>query len=128
VPVLGDIPLLGGLFRYKTRSHVKTDLMVFLRPTIIRNNEESVSLAGDRYDYIRNAEIAGRPERTTLLPNMDAAQLPQLQDGRMVGGPLVKQTQTGVKQAEPSAPASAPQALPQNPAPQQPAADAAPKQ
>jgi len=128
VPVLGDIPIIGGLFRYKTRSHVKTDLMVFLRPTIIRNNEESVSLAGDRYDYIRNAEIAGRPEKTTLLPNMGAAQLPPLQDGRMVGGPLVNQTQTGVKQAEPAAPANAPQALPQNPAPQQPAAVAAPQQ
>jgi general secretion pathway protein D len=128
VPVLGDIPIIGGLFRYKTRSHIKTDLMVFLRPTIIRSNEQSVSLAGDRYDYIRNAEIDGRPERTAVLPNMDAAQLPPLQDGRMVGGPLVQQAQSGVKQTEPVAPASAPQALPQNPAPQQPAAVAAPQQ
>ena len=127
VPVLGDIPIIGGLFRYKTRSHVKTDLMVFLRPTIIRSNEQSVSLSGDRYDYIRSAEIAGRPERTTLLPNMDAAQLPPLQDGHMVGGPLVKQTQTGVKQSEPAAPAETPQTLPQTPAPQQPAAVAAPQ-
>ena len=122
VPGLGDIPIIGGLFRYKKRSHVKTNLMVFLRPTIIRNNEESVSLAGDRYDYIRNAEIAGQPERTIVLPNMDAPQLPPLQDGRMVGGPLVKQTQTGVNQTEPGTPA-----LPQNSAPQQPAA-AAPQQ
>lgn len=128
VPGLGDIPIIGGLFRYKTRSHIKTDLMVFLRPTIIRSNEQSVSLSGDRYDYIRDAEIAGRPERTIVLPNMDAAQLPPLQDGRMVGGPLVKQTQTGVKQAEPAAPANTPEALPQNPAPQQPAAVAAPQQ
>lgn len=117
VPGLGDIPLLGGLFRYKKRSHVKTNLMVFLRPTIIRNNEQSVSLAGDRYDYIRNAEIAGQPERTIVLPNMDAPQLPPLQDGRMVGGPLVQQ-------AEPGTPANAPPALPQDPAPQQPAAAA----
>jgi general secretion pathway protein D len=124
VPVLGSIPILGGLFRYKTRSHVKTDLMVFLRPTIIRSNEESVSLSGDRYDYIRNAEIAGKPERTTLLPNMGAAQLPPLLDGRMVGGPLVNQTQSGVKQAEP-AQTSNPQVLPQKPAPQLPQPPAA---
>jgi general secretion pathway protein D len=122
VPGLGDIPLIGGLFRYKTRSHIKTNLMVFLRPTIIRNNEQSVSLAGDRYDYIRNEEITGQPKRTSVLPNMDAPQLPPLQDGRMVGGPLVKQTETGVKQAEPGAPANTPPALPQNPAPQEPAA------
>jgi len=122
VPGLGDIPIIGNLFQYKTRSHVKTNLMVFLRPTIVRNNEQSVSLAGDRYDYIRNEEISGQPERTIVLPNMDAPQLPPLQDGRMVGGPLVKQTQTGVKQAEPGSPTNTPPELPQNPAPQQPAA------
>jgi general secretion pathway protein D len=119
VPVLGDIPIIGGLFRYKTRSHVKTDLMVFLRPTIIRSNEQSVNLAGDRYNYIRNAEITGQPDRTTILPNMDAAQLPPLLDGRMVGGPLVKQAQSGVTQTEPVSPVETPpRALPQNPAPQ----------
>jgi len=115
VPGLGDIPIIGNLFQYKTRSHVKRNLMVFLRPTIIRNNEQSVNLAGDRYDYIRNAEIAGQPERTIVLPNMDAPQLPPLQDGRMVGGPLANQ-------AEPGAPANTPPALLQNPAPQEPAA------
>jgi general secretion pathway protein D len=93
VPGLGDIPIIGNLFKYKKRSHVKTNLMVFLRPTIIRNNEQSVSLAGDRYDYIRDAEIAGQPERTVILPNMDAPQLPPLQDGRIVGGSLAKQPQ-----------------------------------
>jgi general secretion pathway protein D len=92
VPGLGDIPIIGGLFQYKKRSHVKTNLMVFLRPIIIRNNEQNVSLAGDRYDYIRNAEINGQPERTIILPNMDAPQLPPLQDGRMVGGSLVNKT------------------------------------
>jgi general secretion pathway protein D len=120
VPGLGDIPIIGNLFQYKKRTHVKTNLMVFLRPIIIRSNEQNVSLAGDRYDYIRNEEINGQPERTIVLPNMDAPQLPPLQDGRMVGGPLVKQ-------AEPSAPANTPPALPQNSAPQEPAA-AAPQQ
>ncbi len=131
VPGLGDIPLIGALFRYKTRSHVKTDLMVFLRPTIIRNNEQSVSLSGDRYDYIRNAEVAGQPDQNNLLPNanllpnMGAAALPPLQNGHMVGGPLVNETQTGVKQAEPAAPVDTPQALPQKPAAQQPQPPAA---
>lgn len=95
IPVLGDIPILGALFRYKKRSHVKTNLMVFLRPTIVRNNEQSMNLSQDRYDYIRNAQIAGQPERTIVLPNMDALQLPALQDGRMVGGPLVQQADPG---------------------------------
>ena len=120
VPLLGDIPLIGGLFQYKKRSHVKTNLMVFLRPTIIRSNEQSVNLSADRYDYIRNAEISGQPERTIVLPNMDAPQLPSLQDGRMVGGPL--SNKTGSNKTEPSAPNNSQPELPQSTAPQQPAA------
>jgi general secretion pathway protein D len=112
VPVLGDIPLLGGLFRYKKKTHVKRNLMVFLRPTIIRSNEQSMNLAADRYDYIRDAEINGQGERNA--PG-EGPQLPPLQDGRMVGGPLSKQP-------EPAAPAKTPQT-----APQKPAADAAHK-
>jgi len=115
VPGLGDIPLIGGLFQYKTRNHAKTNLMVFLRPTIIRNSEESMSLTGDRYDYIRNAVIAAQPEPTIIMPNVVAPQLPPLQNGRMVGGPLFKQ-------AEPSTPTNTLQVLPQVSAPQQPAA------
>jgi general secretion pathway protein D len=108
VPGLGDIPIIGNLFKYKSRSHVKRNLMVFLRPTIIRNNEESVSLAGDRYDYIRDAEIAGQPERTVILPNMDAPQLPPLQDGRIVGGPLAKQAESGPASEQNSVPQESP--------------------
>ena len=89
VPFLGDIPILGNLFKYQKRSHVKTNLMVFLRPTVIRSNEQSVSLSTDRYDYIRNAEISGQSEKTLVLPDMDAPLLPALRmDGQMDGGPL----------------------------------------
>ncbi|MCG6932630.1 MAG: type II secretion system secretin GspD [Gallionella sp.] len=109
VPLLGSIPIIGGLFRYKTKKHVKTNLMVFLRPTIIRTNEQSVDLAADRYDYIRSSEIAGKgsPQFSGEGP-----QLPPLQDGRMVGGPLYKQ-------AEPVAPANTPQTPSQKPDAQQ---------
>jgi general secretion pathway protein D len=117
VPGLGDIPLIGGLFRYKTRNHAKTNLMVFLRPTIIRNSVESLSLTGDRYDYIRNAEIAAQPEPTIILPNVAAPQLPPLIDGRMVGGFLSKRTELGATTNEQTVP-------PQNNAPQEPAAAA----
>lgn len=114
VPGLGDIPFIGGLFQYKKRSQVKRNLMVFLRPTIIRNTEQSMSLTGDRYEYMRNAKIAGKPEQPMLMPNMEPAQLPPLENGRMVGGSLFRQ-------ADPAAPTSTPP-LPQTPAPQEPAA------
>jgi general secretion pathway protein D len=93
VPALGDIPIIGSLFRYKTRSRVKTDLMVFLRPTVIRNNEQSVQLAVDRYDFIRNEEAKQLPEQSSLLPNINSPQLPPLQNGRLDGGLTVNQPQ-----------------------------------
>ncbi|MEO8331564.1 MAG: type II secretion system secretin GspD [Gallionella sp.] len=129
VPGLGDIPIIGGLFQYTKRSRVKTNLMVFLRPTVIRNTEQSVSLAGDRYEYIRNEEINGQPEHTIVLPNMNAPVLPPLQDGRMVKGSLYKQKDAGSNsnRSKPDTPANTlpenNQSAPlQNTAPQEPAA------
>lgn len=59
VPVLGDIPLLGNLFRSNSRNRTKTNLMVFIRPTIIRSADDAARITGDRYQYVR-AEQAVR--------------------------------------------------------------------
>ena len=88
---LGDIPLLGNLFKYQSRSRKKTNLMVFLRPTVIRTNDQSVSVVTDRYDYMRNAQMAAQPENMLTLPNSGAAVLPTLENGRPVGGDLMVQ-------------------------------------
>jgi general secretion pathway protein D len=90
VPGLGNVPLLGNLFKYQNRSRKKTNLMVFLRPIVIRNSEQSASVVADRYDYIRGTEIAMQPPPTLVLPDTGAAILPPLQGGRPVGGTLVK--------------------------------------
>jgi general secretion pathway protein D len=52
VPLLGDLPLIGSLFRYESRKRTKTNLMVFLRPQIIRDPEGYRRLTSDRYDYV----------------------------------------------------------------------------
>ncbi|SMB25951.1 conserved exported protein of unknown function [Sterolibacterium denitrificans] len=52
VPLLGDIPVVGSLFRYETRKRTKTNLMVFLRPQIVRDAAGYRKLTGDRYDYV----------------------------------------------------------------------------
>jgi len=88
VPGLGSIPLLGNLFKYRSRTHNKTNLMVFLRPTVIRSDEQSSDLAADRYNYIRTTEITNQPENTALMPDMEAPLLPELKDGKLVDGPL----------------------------------------
>lgn len=56
VPFLGDVPLIGGLFRYETRKRNKTNLMVFLRPTIIRTATTSNTVSTDRYDRLLQSQ------------------------------------------------------------------------
>ena len=123
VPGLGDIPIIGNLFKSQKRSRVKTNLMVFLRPTVIRSNEQSVNLASDRYNYIRNAEISAQPEKSLVLPDMKAPQLQPLQDGQMAGGLLFNRMDSGplFNKTCPGAPANGQPALPQNTVPHEPA-------
>jgi general secretion pathway protein D len=76
VPVLGDIPLLGSLFRYKTRSRSKTNLMIFLRPTLVRNSARADALSGERYDYILGEQEKAKPAHDAILPDMESPTLP----------------------------------------------------
>ena len=52
VPLLGQIPLAGALFRYDARHRVKTNLLVFLKPTVVRTAADGRTLTSDRYDYL----------------------------------------------------------------------------
>jgi general secretion pathway protein D len=80
VPLLGDIPVLGNLFKYQKRGRSKTNLMVFLRPHIVRNAEDGAGLTLDRYNYMRAAQ-AGMPMRAAswLIPDATTATLPAIQ-------------------------------------------------
>ena len=66
VPVLGDLPFAGNLFRYDTRKRSKTNLVVFLRPVILRDRDSYAALTDSRYDYVigRRDEL---PSRANLL-------------------------------------------------------------
>ena len=66
VPVLGDIPVLGNLFKSRQVERVKRTLFVFLRPTILRDRASIVAAADTKYARVRAAE-AGDPERSLLL-------------------------------------------------------------
>lgn len=80
---LGDIPVLGNLFKSKTRSRNKTNLMIFLRPVIIRSKEASGSIAMDRYDLMRSEGQQAQPEKgNILLRDLGAPVLPQLNNGQ----------------------------------------------
>jgi len=87
---LGDIPILGNLFKYQKRSRSKTNLMVFLRPQVIRTQEQSNSLTGDRYDFIRGTQQQIQPTDTILLPDLGQPVLPGVVNGQPTGGMLAR--------------------------------------
>ena len=64
---LGSIPLLGALFRYKKKSKVKTNLMIFLKPTILYNTDDAYNLTGDRYSYLMGRNKKADKERVETL-------------------------------------------------------------
>jgi general secretion pathway protein D len=79
VPLLGDIPLLGALFQYKTRSRSKTNLMVFLRPVVVRDGQGSAALSSERYEYILGEQRKARLTPSLGLPDVEAPALPPRQ-------------------------------------------------
>jgi general secretion pathway protein D len=73
VPVMGDIPLLGNLFRSENRSRKKTNLMVFLRPVVVRDAAASDALMLDRYESIRALQQAVQPAPSTVMRSVSGA-------------------------------------------------------
>lgn len=70
IPLLGDIPGLGQLFRSRAKSREKTNLMVFIRPTILRNAEDARKLAERRYGYIRDQQLLLRPNEEPSIDEL----------------------------------------------------------
>ena len=78
VPYLGDIPGVGVLFRSDTRVRKKTNLMVFLRPVVVRDANASTQLSMDRYDLMRGVQKDTQPVQSSTVPINEAPILPVL--------------------------------------------------
>lgn len=70
IPLLSDIPGIGELFKSRSRSRTKTNLMVFIRPRIVRSAEDARIVAAQRYGYIRSMQAAQRPDREPTIDEM----------------------------------------------------------
>lgn len=70
IPLLSDIPLIGELFKSRSRSRSKTNLMVFIRPTILRNREDNAALTARRYGYIRDTQLRRNPDEEPALDTL----------------------------------------------------------
>lgn len=78
VPLLGDIPYVGALFRSESRTKKRTNLMVFLRPIVLRDGAAADRLSLDRYDLIRAQQKDSQPTANPVLPIREAPVLPPM--------------------------------------------------
>ncbi len=76
VPGLGDIPVVGNLFRSRSRGITKTNLMVFLRPVVVRDAAASEQFSLDRYDLMRGAQMGNQPQPSSVLQINQAPVMP----------------------------------------------------
>ena len=81
VPGLGDIPLFGNLFKSEARSRKKTNLMVFLRPVVVRDGAATEALSMGRYEQMRLDQQGFQPAATGPLPVNGSAVLPSMGAG-----------------------------------------------
>jgi general secretion pathway protein D len=109
VPLLGDLPLLGALFRSESRERRRTNLIVFLRPIVMRDAEAANRFSTDRYEQIRGRQQASQPPPSVVLPINDSVVLEPKAQG------VIPTLQTDSSAVPPPAPP--PQVPPSTPAP-----------
>ncbi|GBF30646.1 type II secretion system protein D [bacterium MnTg04] len=92
VPILGKIPILGALFRSRKTELVKTNLMVFIRPTILRDGTQAALQSNARYNYMRDLQLDGgvRKGAVQMMPDEQRPILPAIDSsGRVIGGTAI---------------------------------------
>jgi general secretion pathway protein D len=102
VPVLGSIPILGELFKYENRKRTKTNLLVFLRPYVVRDEATSSALALDRYDYIRGQIASSTLADNLIFRDLQSRQIPE----RPPVPPSIRRSQETAPPPEGAAPSS----------------------
>jgi general secretion pathway protein D len=80
VPGLGDIPILGWLFRSSRTTKVKTNLMVFLHPVILKDAAISANYTADKYNFIRAKQMDTRDDGVSLMYDEVAPVLPEMKE------------------------------------------------
>lgn len=78
IPGVGDVPVLGNLFKSEARRRTKSNLMVFLRPVVIRDTAQSDALSIDRYDLMRTKQQNAQPVPSSVVPVNGAPIMPQV--------------------------------------------------
>ena len=106
VPLLGDVPLLGNLFRYRSTTKLKRNLMVFLHPVILRDPAQGNLYTSSKYSYIRQEQLAARDKGVYLLPDVQSPVLKPQEEVKTQGSILNTEEK---KSPPPVAPPSPPE-------------------
>jgi general secretion pathway protein D len=85
IPLLGDIPFIGSLFRSESKTRTKTNLMVFLRPVIVRDQATSTQITNTRYEYLRQQQY-GSTTDNRLIKDQNVPVMPPKPIGPSEGG------------------------------------------
>jgi general secretion pathway protein D len=80
VPLLGDLPLIGALFRAKSSNVDKANLMVFIHPTILRDEGTADSYTASKYNYIRGVQSQTFTEGVFMTPEQPQPKLPDMRE------------------------------------------------
>jgi general secretion pathway protein D len=91
VPFLGDIPVLGNLFKSSSTKRKKSNLMVFLHPVVMRTQGESNAITLDRYDYMRQRQTEVSSDKPVNVPLNEGTQLDPLKLSNKLTMPSVRQ-------------------------------------
>ncbi|MGF6611642.1 general secretion pathway protein D [Paraburkholderia sp. WSM4175] len=118
VPLLGDIPWLGQLFRSEQKTRDKTNLMVFLRPVILADHDTTQAVTANRYDYIQGVQGAYRSDNN-IMKDHDDPVVPPMPLGPSQGGvPALNLFDLNQMRRQQMMPQQAPQQVPQQVPPQ----------
>ena len=90
VPLLGDLPGIGALFRSKAGNVTKTNLMVFIHPVILRDSAVAEQSTSSKYNYFRALQFKEGKDGINLLPGEQAPLLPEWGDTKAIGQPPIE--------------------------------------
>jgi len=76
VPLLGKIPVIGALFRVRNTQKTKTNLMVFIRPRVLRTAEQAAIETNSKYNYLRDLQLGRNDGKVRMIPGAQQPTLP----------------------------------------------------
>ena len=87
VPGLGSIPVIGNLFRYRSNKNENRELMIFMRPKILRDAATEAAVSSEKYNYMRTEQLRLREDSAPLTPRGKRPLLPEVHDFLSDPGP-----------------------------------------